>query len=253
MTRKGYSKRSAIPPEILDQLNQGTIASATLAEGLAIDFTTLLHAAAPATKGKHVIDPAMGLIKRMARAAEVLHEELGPKQFQQLASHPSDTVRGWASYIVAMIPDLSFAERLERIRPLADDPHFGVREWAWIAMRNHIATNLDEALDLFKLWVVDPSVNIRRFASESTRPRGVWCAHIERLKKKPSLGLPILEPLHGDPTKYVQDSVANWLNDASKSDPDWVRSLCKKWLKKSATSHTARICQRALRSLDKDA
>ena len=116
-------------------------------------------------------------------------------------------------------------------------------------MRPHLARELDASIAHLAQWTAEPSERLRRFASEALRPRGVWCAHIGALKREPERALPILSPLRSDPSAYVQDSVANWLNDATKDQPDWVRNLCAQWLERAPGDATRRICQRAQRSL----
>ena len=88
---------------------------------------------------------------------------------------------------------------------------------------------------------------------EGTRPRGVWTSHIESLKRDPSLGLVLLEPVRSDASPYVRNAVANWLNDASKSRPDWVQQVCQRWTAESPTRETAWVVQRSLRTLRKAA
>ncbi len=251
--RKPAVRRSEIPARVLAQLNAGQLESGNLVEGLAIDMAKLLRAAVPGLRPAAVAQvrqaAEFGITRRMELCARVLYDEQGLDALPRLAGHRSDTVRGWACYLVGLAPDLSLARRLKLLRPLADDPHFGVREWAWIPLRPHLARELDAAIALLQPWTRLRSTNLRRYAVEVTRPCGVWTNHITELKRAPMRGLPLLEPLRAAREKYVQDSVANWLNDASKTNPDWVRQVCERWLRESPCEATERICARAQRSL----
>ncbi|MDR2967786.1 MAG: DNA alkylation repair protein [Methanobacteriaceae archaeon] len=118
-------------------------------------------------------------------------------------------------------------EKFEAIKPFANDEHFAIREKAWFVMRGAILENLEESIAILSKWSEEEDPNLRCFASEATRPRGVWTKHINELKESLELALSILEPLKSYKEKYVQDSVGNWLNDASKTKPEWVENLCK--------------------------
>lgn len=224
-TRKGASSRAQVGGELLAALNAGTEQTRTLSEMLTMDLAALLEIVAPDVDAgplRAVAD--QGITKRMEMAGRLIRP-----CWRQLAGHASDTVRGWAAYAIAAEEGLTLAQRLELLRPLADDSHFGVREWAWLALRPHVVADPLAALRLLTPWTAEASPNLRRFASEATRPRGVWCAHIRPLRDDPAAGLAVLEPLRGDDQRYVQDSVANWLNDAAKDHPGWVREVVERW------------------------
>ncbi len=221
----------------------------TLVEILAADFRVLLRRLSPGLERVDGVAPGVGIVQRMQSAGRALFE--AGVEPGRLLSHRSDIVRGWACYVVAMSPKATLKRRLADIRPLADDSHSGVREWAWMAVRPHLAADLPAAVKLLEPWTLEESANLRRFAIEALRPRGVWCGHITALKQDPSPCRGMLENVRADPTKYVQDSCANWLNDASKSTPAWVKELCARWSKQSKSDHTKRIVRRALRTLAK--
>jgi 3-methyladenine DNA glycosylase AlkC len=260
--RKGARSIKDIPADILRQLNHGDIETANLVECLAIDQPLLLDNLLAQTGrtqySASVKDNMAGLKKK---TVNTLSEAIGCGLFaaatqngddeflEIIAAHPSDLVRCWAAYAIGRNAGLNLGKTLERIRLFAKDAHFGVREVAWLAIRPRIAAQLEAGIAILARWSADSDLNIRRFASESTRPRGVWCAHIETLKQNPALGLPILEPLKSDPEKYVQDSVGNWLNDASKTQPEFVRALCAQWLAASPAKATEYIANRALRTV----
>jgi 3-methyladenine DNA glycosylase AlkC len=148
-----------------------------------------------------------------------------------------------------MFADLPLAAKLAALRRFAADPHFAVRESAWMAVRGDVAAGVDAAVQLLLPWVHDADENVRRFASELTRPRGVWCAHIDSLKREPWRAAALLEPLRSDPSRYVRNSVANWLNDASRTQPEWVEGVCSRWERESRTPQTQAIVRRARRSM----
>jgi 3-methyladenine DNA glycosylase AlkC len=248
VTRKGAARRADIPRRILAALNRGEIETVTLVEGLAIDIVKL---------ARHVVPdlvPAARKLKPegvMARWRGMGAALIGHPALKRLSSHPSDMVRSWACYAEVAAPRLALATRLKRARRYAIDEHMGVREVAWSAARPYFAVDLDRALALLVPWVSSDNAYQRRFAIEGTRPRGVWCEHIPALKDDPAPALALLEPVRSDSSRYVQNATANWLNDASKTRPEWVEKTCKRWTRESSTKETAYIVKRALRTLRK--
>ena len=207
---------------------------------LAAQFPQLSHRASELRTG--------GLVQRMRAGGRVIHEELGLRATLDATSWRSDTARGWAAMAVGLTPLASIQERIELIRPFADDAHFAVREWAWLSVRPRVAADVPRWIAELRCWTEEGSERLRRFASEATRPRGVWSGHLPILKSHPELGLPIIEPLRADPSRYVQDSVSNWLNDAGKSARAWVIDTCARWAAESESVATTRITRRAMRN-----
>jgi 3-methyladenine DNA glycosylase AlkC len=266
LDRKGARKADDIPAKVLDLLNQGKIQTVNLTEWLAIDHLTLIKTIFPdlgITKDKLDIicnevesqtkQSTMNTTKLVGR---VLYREYATnKEFKQItksmSSHVSDSIRCYAPYLISLNSDISIREKLAQSQQLISDKHFGVREVVWMALRPEIEEHLEESIKILSEWTSHEDENIRRFTTEATRPRGVWCKHIDRLKQSPDLALPILENLKSDNSKYVQDSVGNWLNDASKSQPGFVLQLCNKWEAESSTKETLKIIKRAKRTLEK--
>ncbi len=175
--------------------------------------------------------------------------KLGDASWRFLSTHPSDIVREWAAIIVGLSNEMTFARKLAWIKPFADDPHVGLREIAWLALRAQVVSDPVLAIRALVPWTGSRNERLRRFASEITRPRGVWSSPVPLLKDHPELGLPILEPLRYDDSTYVKNSVGNWLNDASKSQPEWVRATTKRWLEESSSVHLQYIVARGLRTI----
>ena len=266
LSRKGARKVQDIPSNILKLLNQGKIETVNLTEWLGIDHKKLIASALTQiginkeqvkliTKElKNLKNPtAMNSTKLVGALVHEFYEESKDHQkiLKSLIAHESDAIRCYAPFLISLNKDLSIQDKLNDARQLIADKHFGVREVVWIALRPEIEKQLNKSIKIMTKWTKDKDENIRRFTTESTRPRGVWCKHIDQLKESPELALPILNPLKSDPSKYVQDSVGNWLNDASKTKADFVISICKKWQKESPTKETEKIIKRARRTIDK--
>jgi 3-methyladenine DNA glycosylase AlkC len=259
--RKAAPRQREIPAEVLDALSKGWIESKNLVEWLSVDRLKLLSALSTQLEIelsgslKKVIQEgsslsSLQLSKRISQELAALILPHDPR-FKAIERHTSDVVREWGALIVGNWDSMPFAKRLAWIKPFADDSNPGTREIAWMALRHHIALNPVETIAKLLPWTGSRNERLRRYASEITRPCGVWCTHIEQLKSEPHLALDLLEPLKSDESLYVRNSVANWLNDASKSQPLWVLDLTKRWQTQSETLQTRYIIKRALRTLNK--
>jgi 3-methyladenine DNA glycosylase AlkC len=243
-------KRADISKSRLKELSSGLSETRNLTEWLAVDQSSLLDSVARELKQDFYSSIAKQLPPTTVpkQIAWIGAQVAARVNIDGLALHPSDLVRCWAAYALGGIAE-NLKVALEVIRPFALDRHFGVREIAWMAVREKICEEPILALSLLEKWTAEGDANLRRFSTEATRPRGVWAKHIHHLKLDPSPATRLLSKLKSDPSRYVQDSVANWLNDAAKDHPIWVKELTSTWQKSSKSAETDYIIKRALRSL----
>ena len=96
-------------------------------------------------------------------------------------------------------------------------------EWA---IRPFLNQWPEQVLLRMRNWVAHDNYHVRRLVSEGTRPRLPWGLGVTLNVTAP---LPLLDILQGDATRYVTRSVANHLNDISKTDPDLVMDRLAAW------------------------
>ena len=105
------------------------------------------------------------------------------------------------------------------------------------AVRAFIIKDEERMMAQMRKWSKHKSEHVRRLASEGCRPQLPWGQAISKFKKDPTSVLPILEQLKTDTSTYVQKSVANNLNDISKTHPDLVISIAKDWYGKNKSTN----------------
>lgn len=260
LNRKGARKAEDIPSEVLKLLNEGKVQTVNLTEWLAVDQLSLLQLTLK-VMGKGELFPsfeeAVFAQKKPTTNSntKVIGQTFGlllssDENISFLEKHESDVVRCWGCWAKSLLVD-SIPDLLKTIKIYAADSHFGVREVVIFATKERLSENLEQSVEILKDWTASKDENVRRYVAEVLRPVGVWTKKIAKLQTNPEVGLPLLEPLKSDDSKYVQNSVANWLNDASKSTPEWVRDVCDRWQQESETKATAYIVKRGLRTLNK--
>jgi 3-methyladenine DNA glycosylase AlkC len=78
-------------------------------------------------------------------------------------------------------------------------------------------------------WASSDNLHVRRLASEGIRPRLPWARKLTLFIEEPAPVFAILERLKDDPSRYVQRSVANNLNDYLKENRDAAMALLTTW------------------------
>lgn len=115
------------------------------------------------------------------------------------------------------------------------------------ALRDFINSFPEETLKKATGWTSHKNYHVRRLASEGTRPNLPWA---KKIHTAPEVMLPLLDTLYSDKTRYVTRSVANHLNDISKTNPALVVATLKRWQKegKQNPAELAYITKHALRT-----
>jgi 3-methyladenine DNA glycosylase AlkC len=128
---------------------------------------------------------------------------------------------------------------------------FTQRISAEFAVRPFIVRYPERMMAQMLAWANHESADVRRLASEGSRPRLPWGIALPALKADPAPLIPILTKLKNDPSETVRRSVANNLNDISKDNPECVITLLRRWQAEGDYETLRGMMQQALRTLIK--
>jgi len=101
------------------------------------------------------------------------------------------------------------------------------------AVRPFIIKHEKRMMEQMYAWSKHENEHVRRLSSEGCRPALPWGQALNSFKKDPAPIMPILEQLKTDPSLYVRKSVANNINDISKTHPELITKLAKSWYGKN--------------------
>jgi len=121
-------------------------------------------------------------------------------------------------------------------------------EWA---IRIFLEQEEERTLAYLKVCAKSDNCHVRRLVSEGTRPRLPLASQLYSFMEDPTPVLALLDLLKNEPTRLVQRSIANNLNDIGKDNPDAVVTFLKQW-KKEGVKDVEWIIKHATRSLIKD-
>jgi 3-methyladenine DNA glycosylase AlkC len=192
----------------------------------------------------------LSLNQRMRNTSVVLKKYLPVDYSKALNSILAVAPKFRSSYTALLFPDFvgQFGHdnkqlSLDALKTLTT---YGSSEFA---IREFLKRDLKGTLKVMYKWADDSDQHVRRLASEGSRPRLPWSFNIPEIMNDPALTLPILEKLKADPELYVRKSVANHLNDFSRTKPDWLLKVVNSWDK--TNENTKWIIKHACRTLIK--
>lgn len=202
----------------------------------------------------------LSLMERVGRVARGMHRHL-PADFgravtvlQQAMGEPGTPAReaqGMAAFRHA--PHLQFVAEAG-----LDHPEAALDALEWLtrhfsgefAIRPFIERDPHATLQRMQRWCTHPDPRVRRLASEGSRPLLPWARRVSHLVEDPSLTVPLIDTLAGDPDEVVRRSAANHLNDISRLDPALAVRVASGWCARGLQDGE-RTVNRALRTLVK--
>ena len=155
-----------------------------------------------------------------SRAIDIIIEVLGEEneEFYFVEKH---TTSEHLSKFVEMYGQEDFDQSIKAMEEITK------RHSSEFAVRPFILNNYEKMEKVLKRWEVSNDAHLRRLVTEGTRPRLPWAKKLPYLKNDVNENLKILKPFLNDPSRYVEKSAANHLNDISKEYPDKVIAFLK--------------------------
>ena len=201
------------------------------------------------------------LLARLDWIADCLEMQLSPR-FPEMAEQleaamppaldPTRTDDDFGRFIHAVPGILAVRHGLEAHRERALDLlHAATKRFSMeFYIRPFLNRWPDETLARLDQWVGDENYHVRRLVSEGTRPSLPWARKIET---DPMIPLRYLDRLYADKARFVTRSVANHLNDISKTEPNVVTGRLSSWRGegRQEQKELAWITRHALRTLIK--
>lgn len=185
------------------------------------------------------------------RALGILVSALGPPAPDERLADLAITDAGLAGWVVWPLSEAVALIAIEQpAAGLAALHAMTQRLTAEYAIRPFIVRHPALAFDTLTRWAGDPSLHVRRLASEGSRPRLPWGLRLQMLVQDPSPTLALLRQLQDDPSPYVRRSVANHLNDIAKDHPALVAQWLAEHLPNASTERRA-LLRHASRGLIK--
>ncbi|MDO6587561.1 DNA alkylation repair protein [Salipiger sp. 1_MG-2023] len=193
------------------------------------DAQRFLDAALPRFAGQ-------GIHARLGILADALEQQL-PQDFPAMAEallaclpsplDPSRRDDDFGRFIHAVFGVLAARRGLEQPEIGLDVIHAATQRFTMeYAIRPFLNAHPDLVMTRLAHWAEDDNYHVRRLVSEGTRPRLPWGMGLTLDPLRP---LALLDRLQGDPTRFVTRSVANHLNDLSKTHPDAVLDRLRAW------------------------
>lgn len=175
-------------------------------------------------------------------AVKILLQAMGPER----APEGPDSYDGFiVMSLCAFVAEYGLEHQSLSLRALKE---MTKRFSAEFAIRPFLDRDPDGVLKVVHQWARDRHPQVRRLASEGTRPRLPWGMRLQKFVKDPRPVLEVLELLKEDPELFVRRSVANNINDIAKDHPELVVKTLDRW-KKSANKETQWLVKHALRTL----
>ncbi len=192
----------------------------------------------------------LSLTQRMTQTVETARAFL-PQDFRaavEVLKQIAPAYRGQFAgmFMSEFVATYGLDDRAYSLEALAHLTRFSSAEFA---IRHFLRDDFEGTLAVMTKWAADPDAQVRRLASEGSRPRLPWSFNLTALIADPTPVRPILDRLNRDPAQTVRKSVANHLNDISKDHPDLMLDWVSGW--DLSDPRSAWIAKHAARSLIK--